>query len=235
MYTPYERSKKMKTSTEYRNQAWATLTGNCNGWALASLIIAIASGCCAWTNVVFPTYSMMTYLTQGISLLIAILLAQPLQFAYSAVMLDQVRGCDLNEESAISRMWHQFLDDYERYVLSGALVLIVVFATAVITLGIAGIIFSLAYALVPYILKDNPEMAPKEALYLSRMMMRGHKAELFVLMLTFIGWVLLGLLTCGIGYLWLSPYVNMSITHFYEDVKIDYLSESQDNEAVTNE
>ena len=54
------------------------------------------------------------------------------------------------------------------------------------------------------------------------MMMRGHKFDLFYLYLSFIGWFLLCLLTAGIGFLWLAPYVDTSLAAFYEDVKSDY-------------
>jgi uncharacterized membrane protein len=54
------------------------------------------------------------------------------------------------------------------------------------------------------------------------MMMKGHKFDLFWLWLSFIGWWFLGLLTLGIGYLWLSPYVTTSTASFYEEVKAEY-------------
>lgn len=56
----------------------------------------------------------------------------------------------------------------------------------------------------------------------SRYMMRGHKWQLFCLYLSFIGWMFLGILTLGIGYLWLMPYTFASLAHFYEDVHTEY-------------
>jgi uncharacterized membrane protein len=41
--------------------------------------------------------------------------------------------------------------------------------------------------------------------------------------LSFIGWSLLGLLTLGIGYIWLIPYMYTSYAAFYEEVKKEYL------------
>lgn len=45
--------------------------------------------------------------------------------------------------------------------------------------------------------------------------MDGHKMEFFVLQLSFIGWDLLGMLTLGIGYLWISPYKQMTFVNYY--------------------
>lgn len=73
--------------------------------------------------------------------------------------------------------------------------------------------------MTPYILKDNPEMKNNAAIEESMRMMDGHKLELFLLDLSFIGWALLSLLTCGIGFLWLTPYMNMARVNFYEDLK----------------
>ena len=49
--------------------------------------------------------------------------------------------------------------------------------------------------------------------------MDGHKMDLFLMSLSFIGWALLCILTLGIGFLWLFPYINVSIAKFYQDRK----------------
>jgi uncharacterized membrane protein len=84
---------------------------------------------------------------------------------------------------------------------------------------IPGIIKSYSYAMTWYIMADNPEMEPMEAIDRSMKMMDGRKWKFFCLGLRFIGWVLLALLTCGIGLLWVGPYAQVSVAHFYEDVK----------------
>ena len=53
-------------------------------------------------------------------------------------------------------------------------------------------------------------------------MMDGHKMDLFLLILSFIGWFLLSILTLGIGLLWLIPYMYTSIAHFYEQLKAEH-------------
>lgn len=80
---------------------------------------------------------------------------------------------------------------------------------------IPGIIKGYAYSMVPYILADNPNMDYKRALELSEEMTMGEKANLWVLDLSFIGWYLLGILTCGIGFIFLQPYVDTTKAELY--------------------
>ena len=70
-----------------------------------------------------------------------------------------------------------------------------------------------------FILKDNPEITASEAIQRSQIMMRGHKAELFILFLSFIGWSILSILTCGILYFYTIPYMYMTFVVYYEDLK----------------
>lgn len=80
---------------------------------------------------------------------------------------------------------------------------------------IPGIMASLSYAMTPYILADRPELTAKQAIAESKQLMDGHKWDLFVLRLTFIGWDLLAVLTFNIGHLWLNPYKHATEAAFY--------------------
>ena len=83
---------------------------------------------------------------------------------------------------------------------------------------IPGIIAVYRYAMAPFILLENPGMSANEAITASKELMRGHKFDLFVLELSFIGWLLLSALTLGIGSLWVNPYASMAHTVFYRDL-----------------
>ena len=83
---------------------------------------------------------------------------------------------------------------------------------------IPGIIKSYAYALTPYILVDNPELGPNQARLKSIEMMRGYKWKLFGLDLSFIGWILLCILSLGIGFIWIGPYIRTARAAFYYDL-----------------
>ncbi|HWQ79837.1 MAG TPA: DUF975 family protein [Anaerovoracaceae bacterium] len=83
-------------------------------------------------------------------------------------------------------------------------------------LVIPGIIAAFRYSLSFYILADNPDIGILEAINESKRMMRGNKWKFFCLNLSFIGWGILCILTLGIGLLWLSPYVSVSMVAFYD-------------------
>ena len=83
---------------------------------------------------------------------------------------------------------------------------------------IPGIVKGLSYAMTPFILEEHPEMTASEAIKASMKLMDGHKMDLFILGLTFIGWQILACLTMGIGFLFLNPYMNAAYAAFYRDI-----------------
>lgn len=80
---------------------------------------------------------------------------------------------------------------------------------------IPGIIKYYAYRMVPYLLADNPNIGAKRAIEISNEMTMGHKFDIFVLDLSFLGWYLLGALALGIGVLFVNPYVNATEAELY--------------------
>ena len=83
---------------------------------------------------------------------------------------------------------------------------------------VPGIIATLAYSQTYYIIAENNSIGPLEAITKSKKIMRGNKGKLCCLGLRFFGWSLLCLLTLGIGYIWLFPYMQVSFARFYTDV-----------------
>jgi len=84
---------------------------------------------------------------------------------------------------------------------------------------IPGIIAAYKFRLVPYILAENPDMTWKEALDTSKEEMNGHKMEAFCLDLSFIGWGILSLFTCGLlTIFYVTPYVHASQAAFYREI-----------------
>ena len=82
---------------------------------------------------------------------------------------------------------------------------------------IPGIVKSYAYALAEFIAMENPEMSASDCLRLSQERMDGHKKELFLLDLSFIGWHILCMFTFGIGYLFLAPYMAQTRIHYIDE------------------
>ena len=83
---------------------------------------------------------------------------------------------------------------------------------------VPGIMAALSYAMTFFIMADNPGISGLDAIRRSKKLMYGHRWKLFCLGWRFFGWALLCLLTCGIGFLWLMPYVQTSMARFYDDL-----------------
>ncbi len=100
---------------------------------------------------------------------------------------------------------------------------------------IPGIIKSIAYSQAYFIYKDwtsqpeNGKVSALDCITESRRLMDGHKMDYFMLQLSFIGWGLVGLITLGIGFIWIIPYMNTTFAIFYDDLsKGQYYLEEND-------
>ncbi len=113
----------------------------------------------------------------------------------------------------------EVLGDPDRRALLSFLPLAAIFMAGGLSYLLTMTIVTLRYAFTMYALWDDPTLGPRGALRKSIELMRGHKGKLFFFYLRFLGWSLLALLTCGIGYLWLLPYMLISIAHFYDDLR----------------
>jgi len=87
---------------------------------------------------------------------------------------------------------------------------------------IPGIIAAISYSMAFFIMSDDPNIEIMEAIDKSKKMMYGYKWKYFCLGLRFIGWIILGILSLGIGFLWIIPYIFISHAKFYEDIKANY-------------
>lgn len=115
----------------------------------------------------------------------------------------------------------QIFEGFKNYgTVLGAYLLMVLFIFLwMLLLIIPGIIAAIAYSQTFYILAEDDTIGSMDALKKSKEMMDGYKWKYFCLGLRFIGWALLCILTLGIGFLWLSPYIQISYAKFYEDIK----------------
>ena len=86
-------------------------------------------------------------------------------------------------------------------------------------LFVPGIIKAFSYMMAPYILAENPTMTAREALNESKRITKGHKMNLFVLCLSFIGWYLLCMVTFGIAIIYVMPYMQATFANAYIAIK----------------
>lgn len=145
-----------------------------------------------------------------------IIVTGPLAFGVAFIFLNLARKND--GQIDLKDIFKGFTDDFGGTLLLGLLQSLFIFLWSLLFI-IPGIVKSYAYAMAFYIKVDHPEYDWKACLDESQKMMKGHKMDLFVLDLSFIGWYIVGSLCLGIGTLWVSPYHYAARANFYESVK----------------
>ena len=101
---------------------------------------------------------------------------------------------------------------------------------------IPGIVKSISYSMTGYILIDQPEVSAKDALKLSMAMTYGHKGEIFVMSLSFIGWMILASITSGIvGVFYVYPYYFITMGGYYYELKALYEGRVPEGAPKANE
>ena len=200
--------KIMKMNAKYfRDTAWSELKGKWGQAALFTFMYMIISGA-------LSALGIMDDLVGG---LLSIFVLLPMQYGYDISFLEYART---RENVKIEGIFYGF-KNYGCVLLTGLLVGIYTFLWLLLLI-VPGIIKALSYSMSFYIVKDNPELSSEECIKRSMEMMDGHKWELFCLGLSFIGWILLGIITLGIGLIWIVPYMSTAYAHFYEYVKDEY-------------
>lgn len=158
--------------------------------------------------------AVLSSVTVGIA---GFILAGPLTAALSWGMLCFFRG----NPCSISESFSRGFDNVGRKIGGYLWMELWIFLWSLLFF-IPGIVKSFSYAMTPYILADMPDITAGDALKLSMRMMDGHKGELFVLYLSFIGWALLSALTFGLlALLYVNPYTQLTFAGFYDRVKED--------------
>lgn len=235
----------MKTNQFFKNEALDALSGNWGKAVLLTIIYIFLVG--LFTGpATYQTVEMQSYIqenahnvrqaaslmqdpmyqalsrrmngTSGLMTLVNILLIMPLSVGYANAMRKLLVNRDVE---LVPTAFHIAFDNYWHKVWTMLWMSILIGLWSLLLL-IPGIIKAFSYAMTPFIIEEYPELSSTEAIHRSRMMMRGHKFDLFWLELSFIGWGFLCLLTAGIGFFWLIPYMETSIAAFYEEVKADY-------------
>ena len=212
----------MKTNQEYKNRALEALKGNWASAVVSSIILVAASYLMAAPYVSTSALQLfgLVWWGFGAGYVAFFFVYMPLNvgatYAYSQLYMQadgRVAENTLNNMTGnyLKVVWAMFLFSLYTFLWSMLFV-------------IPGIIKAYSYALTPYILKDYPELSANEAIDFSRAMMKGHKFDLFCLHLSFIGWGILCLFTCGIGTLWLMPYMLTAQAAFYQDARNEYMA-----------
>lgn len=140
----------------------------------------------------------------------------PASIGITYYLLSFVRGNKVDAVESLKKYYKYFGPIIMTFILVG------IFTTLwTLLLIVPGIIAAISYSMVPYILADevNEKTDVMYAIKKSKNMMIGYKWDYFVFLLSFIGWILLSVLTLGILYIWLLPYMQVANTLYYEELK----------------
>ncbi|MDE6188823.1 MAG: DUF975 family protein [Clostridia bacterium] len=190
----------MYSAKDYRKQAWGTLRGHWGVMAISQLIYLLITLVCG----------ALSYYVIGA--IVLILVSGPIELGIYKMSLYLLRG----EKVEIPTLFSGFKDMSRaiilwltNYILIGLWALLLI---------IPGIIKKYSYSMSYFVLLDNPNMTANEARKRSMELMKGNKWRLFCLHLSYIGWILLSVITFGILYLWVLPSIRTAEAAFYKSL-----------------
>ena len=192
---------------ELRMKALESLKGKWKIAVLSTLVFMLFSG----------GFSLFSYFFEntryeGLMGIVIFVISGPLMLGYYGFCIKLRRG----EEVEVSDVFEGFKNFGSAFLLQLLMSIFVLLWT--LLLIIPGIIAGIRYSQAFLILYDNPGISPIDALRESKKMMKGNKWKFFILSLSFIGWAILCAFTFGIGSLWLSPYIYVTMVVFYETI-----------------
>jgi uncharacterized membrane protein len=142
--------------------------------------------------------------------IINLIIGGPIAFGISYYFLSFTRG----KKPVLEDLFKGFSIFAKTFI---AYILIVMFTILwSLLLIVPGIIAAISYSMTFYIVADNGEMSGRDAIRKSKELMDGNKYRYFCLVCRFLGWFLMGILSLGIGFLWIVPYFMASNAGFYE-------------------
>ena len=200
----------MFTRAELKDNAKQQLKGN---WLIAVLVFFCYTALTQLTDIEF-TYSISESMYGVGVTIIGLLIYGPLTIGVSRFSLKLAKG---DSNIKFKDLFSGF-DVFLKSLIMNIIIMICVFVGTILFI-IPGVIVQIMFSQANYILAENPEKSFMECLKESSRMMKGYKMDYFILELSFIGWAILSLLTFGIGFLWLIPYFEITVTNFYLKIK----------------
>lgn len=166
-----------------------------------------------WVEAAIATLIFLILTSLLDSTVIGLLIAGPLMFGY-------ILYCMCLADTGQSRMDLLF-QGFSRFADTMVAGLLVTLAIGIgsIFLIVPGIWLACGFSMTFFLMADDPNLSGTTALQQSWNMMKGHKWEYFCLMLRFIGWILLSIITCGVLYLWVTPYMTIASLGYYRKLR----------------
>lgn len=198
----------MKTNKEYRDMAYKAMSGNWGVCAAADFIYVVIAVALSSIN---PE--------DGVFQLLILIALMPMAWGVEVMFLDIIRE---KKYSPFEWLIEGYRNGNLWRVLGTTLLQSLYIYLWTLCLIIPGFIKNYSYIMTPFVLLDQPELKFDAAIERSMQLMKGYKWKFFCLQLSFIGWVLLSMLTLGIGFLFLIPYMQTAAAFFYEDLKAEH-------------
>lgn len=187
-----------------KSQAKAQIKGKIGILFVITLVIGALSGLATAILGVIP----------AVGPLIAAIVVTP---AFALSMTRVYLGLTYGKEPELKDAFSGF-DDFFSAFKVGLLVGLYTFLWSLLFV-IPGIVKGISYSMSLYVLAENKGKSARECIEASKQMTEGHKMELFVLALSFIGWSFVGAITFGIGYIWIIPYMQTTFANAYNSLK----------------
>lgn len=197
-------------------EARAALKGN---WGLAVLVVLVQGVIAAILSHSYENAAdflgLNFYLLFSLQAIISIIIIGPLNIGLYYFFLKLARKEDSLDLEDLFWGFRITIKSSITYLLIGIFTLL-----WTLLFIVPGIIAYFSYTLTPFIISEEPDLSPNEAIDRSKQLMRGHKWEFFCLQCRFIGWGLLAIcFTLGIGLLWVSAYAQTSTALFYDEIR----------------
>ena len=148
----------------------------------------------------------------AVSSLLALVIGGAVQLGWCRFHIDLITGKEVRFGDLFSQ-FHRLWAGFVMNLVTGLFVLL-----WSLLFVIPGIIAVYSYAMVPYLMAEFPELKVMDAIRESKRLMKGNKWRMFCMQMSFFGWALLATLSCGIGNLWLVPYMRSAEAVFYMEV-----------------
>lgn len=142
-----------------------------------------------------------------------IALAGPLAVGAMLIYTTVTAGKTAQLEQLFEPMKTNFLTTCLTNLVAG-----IIIALYSLLLVVPGIMKAYSYSMIHYVLRQEPQLTTMEALNRSQDLMAGHRMELFMLHLSFIGWALLCAVTFGLAAIWVAPYIEITQTLFFDQI-----------------
>lgn len=200
---------------DYKREALNALKGNWAPAVLATIVFVLIVGIFSAAQELLPRVTEKEWTVLILYPLMMLVLA-PIEVGYFNAILKYMNEGDNAVTSNTFRI--SFGKDKWSHTFLCVLAMSLICMLGSLLLIIPGIILSFAYAMVPFIIVKHPELSVKETLRASRKMMKGHKFDYFCLILSFIGWLFLAIISFGIGAFWVTPYMTAATGAFWNDI-----------------